>query len=269
MESLKNRTAIVTGASQGIGTFIAQALAVEGARVVLTARSGDKLESIARGIRERGGEAICVQADVTDDTARANLVKRARIEFERIDILVNNAGVEDIVQYEWQKPDVVRRLIDVNLLAPMLLVRQILPDMLERGCGHIVNVASLAGRTGMPYGAVYSGSKAGLIQWSLSLRAELAGRGVSVSAVSPGFVADTGMFARRNASPPANIGVSRPTQVARAVVEAIRKDAAEIVVNPRPVRVFMALQTISPQFAQRLANKVGLIDFLQGLAGKS
>ncbi|HET6726280.1 MAG TPA: SDR family oxidoreductase, partial [Gammaproteobacteria bacterium] len=262
-------TALVTGASDGLGAYIARALAVEGARVVLAARSADKLESVARSIRERGGEAISVQADVTDETARANLVKRARIEFERIDILVNNAGVEDIVCYEWQRPEDIRRLIEVNLLAPLLLARQILPDMLERGDGHIVNLASLAGRTGMPYGAVYAATKSGLTKWSLSLRTELADRGVRVSVISPGFVADAGMFARRETSPPAGLGVSRPTQVARAVIKALETNAAEIIVNPRPARLLTGLEALSPQLATRVAERFGLVSFLRGIARKS
>ncbi|HET7306919.1 MAG TPA: SDR family oxidoreductase [Gammaproteobacteria bacterium] len=268
MDSLKNKTAVVTGASQGLGAFIARALAVEGARVVLTARSADKLENVARSIRDRGGEAIAVQADVTDDTARANLVKRARNEFGQIDILVNNAGVEDLVYYEWQKPDDIRRLIDVNLLAPLLLVRQILPDMLERGEGHIVNIASLAGRTGMPYGAVYAATKGGLAQWSLSLRAEMADRGIGVSMISPGFVADAGMFARRRVAPPASLGTSQPTRVAQAVIKAIQTGAAEIVVNPRPARILMGLGAVAPGLAASLATRLGLIAFLRGIARK-
>ncbi|HET7371492.1 MAG TPA: SDR family oxidoreductase [Gammaproteobacteria bacterium] len=266
MDSLQNKTALVTGASQGIGPFIARALSAEGARVVLTARSIDKLEGVVRSIRERGGEAIAVQADITDDTARANLVKRARIEFERIDVLVNNAGVDDIVHYEWQKPEEIRSLLEVNLLAPLLLTRQILPDMLERGDGHIVNIASLAGRTGMPYAVAYAASKAGLAQWSLSLRAELAERGVRVSLVSPGFVTDAGLFARRDKQAPSGLGTSRPTQVARAVAKVLETNAAEIVVNPRPARLLMGLEAVAPQLATRVAGRLGLVEFLRSLA---
>jgi short-subunit dehydrogenase len=234
--------------------------------VVLAARSIDKLEDVARSIRDRGGEAISVQADITDDTARGNLVKRARIEFDRIDILVNNAGVDDIVQYEWQKPEEIRGLLEVNLLAPLLLTRQILPDMLERGDGHIVNISSLAGRTGMPYAVAYAASKAGLAQWSLSLRTELADRGVKVSIVSPGFVGDAGVFARRKKNPPGSLGTSRPTQVARAVIKALETNAAEIVVNPRPARLLMGLQAVSPELAARVADRLGLVAFLRSLA---
>lgn len=268
MDSLQGKTAVITGASQGIGAFIARAVSAEGARVVLTARSADKLEEVARAIRDRGGDVISVPADITDDTARSNLVKRARIEFERVDVLINNAGVEDIVHYEWQKPDEIRRLIEVNLLAPMLLTRTVLPDMLERGSGHIVNIASLAGRTGMPYGSVYAASKAGIARWSLSLRAELADRGIDVSLISPGFVTDAGMFARRETAPPSALGSSHPTQVSRAVIQALRSGAAEIVVNSRPARLLMAADAISPNFAARLADRLGFVRFLKGLARK-
>jgi short-subunit dehydrogenase len=268
VDSLTRKTAVITGASQGIGAFIAKALAVEGARVVLAARNLDKLGEVARAISDRGGEAICVQADITDDTARSNLVKRARLEFDRVDILVNNAGVEDIVEYETQDADNIRRLIEVNLLAPMLLTRAILPAMLERRFGHIVNIASLAGRVGMPYGSVYAGSKGGLARWSLSLRAELAGRGVDVSLISPGFVADAGMFARRETPPPKALGACRPQQVADAVVRAIKTNAPEIIVNPKPARLLMAIEAVSPRLATQLADRLGLIGFVRGLARK-
>jgi short-subunit dehydrogenase len=264
--SLNGKTALVTGASRGIGAFIARSLAVRGARVVLTARTGDKLERVARSIRDRGGDAVCVQADVTDETDRVNLIKRARQAFERVDVLVNNAGVEEIVGYEWHKPESIQQLLDVNLAAPLLLARQLLPGMLERGSGHIVNVASLAGRTGMPYGAVYAASKGGLAQWSLSLRAELADRGIGVSLVSPGFVADAGMFARQRVTPPSSLGASRPPAVARAVVRAIDTNAAEIVVNSRPARILMGLEAVAPGVAGRLGDRLGLVGFLKSIA---
>ena len=130
---------------------------------------------------------LAVPSDVTKAADRQALVARAQAEFGRIDVLVNNAALEELGHYAEQDPATLERIIATNLLAPMLLARAVLPAMLAERCGHIVNIASLAGRTGMPFGAAYSGSKGGLAEWSISLAAELRDSGVAVSVICPGF----------------------------------------------------------------------------------
>lgn len=266
MQTLKDQVVIVTGASQGLGTYIVRALAQAGATLILAARSRDKLEAFAGELGAQGTRVLAVPCDVTREADRAVLVQRSLETFGHIDVLVNNAGIEELCAYAEQDPASVARIIETNLTAPLLLGRAVLPQMLARKHGHIVNIASLAGRTGMPFGAAYAASKGGLAEGSLSLAAELRGSGVAVSVICPGFVDGTGMFARKQRNAPGALGVSRPEAVAKAVLTALRRGDVEIVVNPKPVRLLMALRALAPGLALRLAERLGLVAFLKSLA---
>src|ERR1700749_4183716 len=232
MGQLSGKSVVLTGASQGLGVLMARSLAAEGADLVLAARSEDKLKAVALSLPP--GTRVHIQpTDVTSAKGRAGLVARAIAEFGRIDVLINNAAVEELAVFAEQDPAALERILSTNLLAPMQLTRAVLPEMLARGSGHVVNIASLAGRTGMPYGAAYSGSKGGLAEWSISLAAELRDSGVAVSVICPGFVAETGMFSRKQAKAPASIGASHPADVARAVLKVLRTRKIEVVVSPK------------------------------------
>jgi short-subunit dehydrogenase len=245
---------------------MARALAAAGAQLVLAARSADKLEELVAELKSARVRAVPVPCDVTKAADRETLVARARAEFGRIDVLINNAGVEELGNYAEQDPATLTRIIETNLLAPMLLSRAALPGMLAARRGHIVNIASLAGRTGMPFGAAYSGSKGGLAEWSISLGAELRGSGVSVSVICPGFVDDTGMFSRKQAPAPRSIGASKPDDVVRALLRVLHNPRMEVVVNPKPVRLLMALKALSPEAALAVGRRLGLVDFLRRIA---
>jgi short-subunit dehydrogenase len=183
---LKDEVAIVTGASSGIGASAAQELARRGATVVLAARRGGELEAVARLIKTAGGEAIAIPTDVANPVQISRLVREAEEALRRIDVLVNCAGIG------WSKPlagtsdEEIVRLIEVNLLGAMRLTRAVLPGMLERRRGAIISVGSLSGRVAME--PLYSATKYGLRGFSLALRRQLAGTGVSVSLVSPGNI---------------------------------------------------------------------------------
>lgn len=265
MASLEDKVIVLTGASQGLGAVMARGFAAAGARLVLAARSADKLAALAKDLGS-GARVITVPCDVTKDADRQRLVTRARAEFGRIDVLVNNAALEELGHYAEQDPAVLERIIATNLLAPMLLSRAVLPAMLAEGRGHIVNIASLAGRTGMPFGAAYSGSKGGLAEWSISLAAELRGTGVAVSVICPGFVDDTGMFSRKEAAAPRSIGASKPQDVMHAIMQVLHKPRVEVIVNPKPVRLLMALKALSPEAALAVGRRLGLVDFLRRIA---
>ena len=265
MQQLAGKAIVLTGASQGLGAVMARILAEAGADLLLAARSGDKLAEVARSL-PAGARAATVRCDVTRASDREALMHRALETFGRVDVLVNNAGIEELCFYAEQDPAVIPRIIETNLIAPMLLARALLPAMLARGSGHVVNIASLAGRTGMPFGAAYSGSKGGLAEWSISLAAELSGSGVAVSVVCPGFVDGTGMFSRKRLDAPRSLGVSRPEDVAQAVLEVLETRKVEVVVNPKPVRLLMALRALSPETALALSRKLGLLDFLKRIA---
>lgn len=265
MDTLAGKVVVLTGASRGIGPFIARALAAKGARISLAARSAGALEELAAQLG-KPEDFLAVPTDINDAAARQNLVRRTTTELGEVDILVNNAGLEEVVAFEKQRPESIPAIVNTNVIAPMMLAHTVLPQMLARRSGCIVNVASLAGRAGMPFGAVYSGSKGALAEWSISLHAELHGSGVTVSAVCPGFVTDVGMHARKNSPAPASLGAVTPTAVAEAVLRAISSGHPEILVSSRPIRLLMAIRALAPRAALGLARRTGMIGYLEKLA---
>lgn len=270
MRDLAGKTAIITGASRGLGPYIARALAGERMRLVLAARSLPELEAVAGEIKAGGGDAVAVQTDVLDREALRSLVQTAVERFGAIDVLVNNAGIEHFLEYHLLDVDEIERMVSVNLLAPMLLTRLVLPGMLERRCGHIVNIASLAGK-GMPgYAEPYVATKAALIGFSASLRATYRSRGVSASAIVPGFVAEAGIYQQNTQeagdfSPPV-LRTTTPQAVARAVVKAIKRDAPELIVNPIPTRLFLAMRELTPSLGEWIAERIGVSTVFRRLA---
>jgi len=259
MRDLARRTAIITGASRGIGPHIARALAAEKMNLVLAARSREGLERVAGELREGGTKAIVVPTDVTDRSALEALVSAAREEFGTVDVLVNNAGVLTIFPYHRMGIEDVERAVRVNLISAMILARLVLPGMLERGCGHIVNMSSIAGIWGPPFDEVYGATKAGLIGFTQSLRAEYHGTGVSASVICPGYVEEAGMYhdsqEASGITAPALAGRTTPGAVAKAVVKAIKKDRPQVIVNAPPARPLAVFSTLSPSFGESVMRR--------------
>lgn len=184
--SLGGRTAIVTGASRGIGLATSRALAGAGARVVMLARGREELEMCAREI---GADAIAVPCDVTDHDAVDAAASAARDALGRApDILVNNAGAFVLAPVDRMDTGDFERIIAVNLIAPFHLVRTVLPGMRGRGTGHLVTIGSIADRAIFPENGAYAASKFGVRAMHEVMRAELRGSGVRTTLVSPGPV---------------------------------------------------------------------------------
>jgi NAD(P)-dependent dehydrogenase (short-subunit alcohol dehydrogenase family) len=187
-QRLVGRTALVTGASRGIGAAVAARLAEEGARVVLSARGRDALEAVARRIQDAGGSASVLPVDVTDRKASTAAVQGWTERAGPIDLLVNNAGhnvrkpSEAYDLAEWDA------LLSLNLSAPFHWARLVLPGMKARAFGRIVNVASVAGLVALPSGAPYAAAKAGLVQLTKVLAREWGRHGITVNAVAPWYV---------------------------------------------------------------------------------
>jgi 3-hydroxybutyrate dehydrogenase len=192
---LTGRGAVVTGGGRGIGAAVAGALAEAGARVVVSARSAEEIEAVAAGLRGRGLDVDAVPCDVSDPAAIERLAAAARARLGQVDILVNNAGISSSAPVRSQSLEEWRRLFAVNVEGLFLATRAFLPGMAERGWGRVVNVASIAGRTGAPYIAAYAASKHAVIGFTRACAAEVAARGVTVNALCPGYV-DTPMTDR-------------------------------------------------------------------------
>ena len=189
LQHLKDKVAVVTGASRGIGKAAALALARQGAKVVVNyARSSDAAEATVKEITLAGGEAVALQADVSKSDEVDNLIKSAIDKFGRIDVLVNNAGITKDTLLLRMKPEQWQAVIDLNLTGVFLCTKAVSKIMLKQRSGRIINIASVAGQMGNPGQANYSAAKAGVIGFTKTVAKELANRGVTVNAVAPGFI---------------------------------------------------------------------------------
>jgi len=186
--ALDGKVAAITGASSGIGEATALALVAEGASVTLAARRGDRIDDLAERIAARGGTAVAIETDVTEEAQANSFVQRTSEELGRLDILVNNAGVMLLGPVAGAPTEQWRRMIEVNLLGLLYCTHAALPIMGAAGSGDIVNVASVAGRIAAMGSGVYNMTKWGVVGFSEALRQECALAGVRVTAIEPGWV---------------------------------------------------------------------------------
>ncbi len=190
MGFLEGQVAIVTGASRGIGRAIAIALATEGAKVVVNyASSVSAAEAVVAEIIDKGGEAIAIHADVSHELQVDNLIKSAIEKWGRVDVLVNNAGITRDTLLLRMKLEDWQSVIDLNLTGVFLATRAVSKIMLKQKSGRIINIASVAGQMGNAGQGNYSAAKAGVIGFTKTVAKEMASRGITVNAVSPGFIA--------------------------------------------------------------------------------
>lgn len=186
---LQNQVALVTGASRGIGRAIALSLAAEGAKVAVNyASSSSAAEEVVSQIKDQGGEAIALGADVSQAEAVDTLVKAVMDEWGQIDVLVNNAGITRDGLLLRMKPEDWQAVINLNLTGVFLCTRAISKIMIKKRRGRIINIASVSGQMGNPGQANYSAAKAGVIGFTKTVAKEIASRGVTANAVAPGFI---------------------------------------------------------------------------------
>lgn len=248
---LSGKTALLTGATGGIGHAIARRLHAAGARLVLTGRRTDVLEPLAAELAARS---------LAVDLAEPAEVARLASECADVDVLVANAALPasgDLLSFSVEQLD---RALQVNLRAPMVLAREIGERMAARGSGHLVFISSLSGKSGTSRSSVYSATKFGLRGFGQGLREDLLPRGVGVSVIFPGFVRDAGMFADAGTKLPPLVGTSSPEQVADAVVGAIARNRGEVDVAPVQMRLATRFAAVAPGLAatlgRRAANRI-------------
>ena len=187
MGALDGKVAAITGASSGIGEATARALAGEGAKVALVARRHDRLVALADEIEQQGGDALAIQADVSDHGKVEALTGQIKGQFGGLHILVNNAGLMLLGPVDGADVEEWRRMIEVNLLGLLYCTREAIPVIRESGGGHIVNLSSVAGRTATLGAGVYNMTKWGVVGFSESLRQEALHSNIRVTVVEPGF----------------------------------------------------------------------------------
>jgi len=215
-DALSGKVAPVTSAGRGIGRAIALAFAEEGAAVALIARSRADLAGVAAEIRERGGRALAVPTDVTQDAAVESAVENVAGELGRLDILVTSAGTASFAPVADSKPGDWDAMLALNLRAVMVCCRAALPTMMRQRSGTILNLASIAAKRALPGSAVYTATKMAVIGFSRVLAEELRPHGVRVGVLVPGAV-DTPLWDTLGSSPPRD-KMLRPEDVARAAV---------------------------------------------------
>jgi short-subunit dehydrogenase len=237
---LSGRTALLTGATGGLGRAIATALAARGASIGLSARSAEALEELAAELPGAGHRILPA------DLAEPGAAERLAAEAGDVDILVANAGLPGAGQLTDFTAEEIGRALRVNLEAPMLMARALIPAMTERGSGHLVFMSSLAGKAGNPRTSIYNATKFGLRGFALALRCDLGPKGVGVSLVSPGFIRDAGMFADAGAKSPFVLGTGTAAQVGDAVIRVIERNKVEVVVAPLRSRALSHLALASP-----------------------
>lgn len=236
---------LLTGATGGIGSAIARALAAAGADLVLSGRRGEVLAPLAAQLGAR-----TIAADLADRGQLNALVA----DSGEVDILVANHALPGTGRFDQLTQTQIDTLLEVNLRAPIALARALLPGMLARGRGHLVFISSLSGKAASVEASLYNATKFGLRGFSLALREDLRGSGVSASVILPGFISDAGMFHDAGVTLPRGVGTRSPDQVAAAVLKAIASDRAELTVAPLALRLGADLAGLAPAlsaFVQR------------------
>jgi uncharacterized protein len=247
---LAGATALVTGATGGLGGAIASALRDRGVELIVSGRRAAELGSVAATLRAR--------AVVADLAVREDVERLGRFALEAgVDVLVANAALPasglltDLTAAE------IDRMLEVNLRAPIMLAHELAPAMVARGRGHLVFLSSLSGKAASPASSIYSATKFGLRGFALGLRQDLARHGVGVSLVSPGFIRDAGMFADTGVKLPPGTGTRTSADVAAAVIRVIETDRAELDVAPVSLRAGAVFASLAPQLAASASRLAG------------
>jgi short-subunit dehydrogenase len=258
----EGKRVLLSGATGGLGRAIAGELAGQGATLVLSSRKEEELLRLAGSLPGGADRHQTVVADLAEPGAAEELVERAG----DLDGLIANAALPATGKLETFSSEEVQRALRVNFESPILMARALGPKLAEKREGHLVFIASLAGKVGSPRSSLYNATKFGLRGFVFGLREDLHPHGVGVSVVSPGFVREAGMFADSGAKPPPGLGTTTPDKVAEAVSRAISSDRAEITVAPMRQRLLTEFGYRHPSFAARIQRRGGADKIAEKLA---
>ena len=265
--ALRGAAILITGASAGIGRATALAFAKEGARLLLAARRRERLEEVAAAARALGGEALVAQTDVADRRQVESAVHRALSAFGRLDILVNNAGIGYFGRLEETPVEEIETLWAVNMMGTIYATQAAIPVMRRQGGGQIINIASVAGKRGIPGYSIYCATKFAMVGMSEALRMELHGSGIGVSVICP-IGTTTEFFEASAARSKRDHRLMGPRQtaekVAKAIVRCARKPRPEVLVFS-PARMLVLINALSPRLADRVLLGFGREKLLRGL----
>jgi short-subunit dehydrogenase len=259
MEALN---AVVTGGSRGIGPYIADALAKRGMNLLLVSRTATDLDNVASNLRLAHPEVhvATLAADLGDPGTAERVFSAAEQELGHVDILVNNAAVEPQTRFHVLTPDEISYVLQVDLSTPILLSRLVLPGMVDRGYGRIVNISSMAGHVSFPFTEAYAAAKDGLTAFSRVLHSDYRRSGVWATSLILGAIKDTGLGARTMDEvglKASTAFASRPEKVAAAVLKAVDKRKIEMVVSPGPGRFMKAMLDYFPGIGPALNRASG------------
>jgi short-subunit dehydrogenase len=268
MTEITEKTILLTGASRGLGRYMAHHLARQKATIIGVSRSPSGLDQVGAEVEQLGGKWYSYPFDISQVEKLHSLIKSINQKVSSIDILINNAGIEIYRSFPDYSLHELQLILTTNLLAAIELTRLVMPQMLKQGSGHLVNMASLAGKKGPPYNSIYAASKAGLLMWSDAIRQELAGTGVKVSSICPGYVSQQGMSASTGIPLPKLAGISTPQNVADAVIKAILYNKTEVIVNQNLMtegftKFLLVIKEIFPQLTDVIYQELGVTQLNQ------
>lgn len=239
--SFNGKRILLTGAAGGLGEITAKAFAEAGATLILSSRNEEKLGEIAAALP--GGPHEVIAADLSQPSAPQDVVARAG----KIDIFVANAGRPGGWALDETETDEISSVILVNFEAPIQMVKAVIPQMKERKDGQIVLISSLAGKFALPDSTMYSSTKAGLRAFAWALRPELARDNITVSVVTPSFIGEVGMFAKRKRKAPPMAGIVPPETYTKTLLAGIAKGKGEIPIATPQLRVLSQLSVLAPR----------------------
>lgn len=237
--------ALVTGASRGIGAYLAQQLFREADIIILCARSREGLLQTASKIEQLGGTPHCIVGDLCDSEHRKEIIRKVS-EMGTLRIIIHNAGVEYAMAFREQSTTQIKAQLELNVHAPILLTHGFLPLLLEQDYGRIVFISSMSGKSPTPYNSIYSASKFAINGFVGSTTLELKGTGVHMGVVCPSFVAEVGMWADTGVKAPAMMREVSLKKVLKGVRQILDARSHEALVTPTPVRPLLALYALFP-----------------------